>query len=262
MKGHRPRKRFGQHFLHDKRVVSRIISAFAPQADDIVVEIGPGPGVLTRELAGKVARLEAVEIDRDLAAALESEFIDNDTVRIRQDDALTFDFCTLAEKEQPLRIIGNLPYNISTPLIFHLFSQVRCMHDMLFMLQKEVVDRMCATPGNKIYGRLSVMTQWQCEIERLFTVPAGAFTPPPKVESAIVRLRPYTQNPLPLNDPNRFAQLVQAAFSQRRKTLRNSLMEFLTADQMQSLEIDPVRRPETLTVQEFVALSNLDIAQT
>lgn len=257
MKGHHPRKRFGQHFLHDKAVVSRIISAFAPQADEIVVEIGPGPGVLTRELAGRVAKLVAVEIDRDLATALESEFADNDTVRIRQEDALTFDYCALVEKEQPLRVIGNLPYNISTPLIFHLFSQSRCLRDMLFMLQKEVVDRMCAVPGNKIYGRLSVMAQWQCEVERLFTVPAGAFSPPPKVESAIVRLRPYAQNPLPLNDANRFAQLVQAAFSQRRKTLRNSLMEFLTADQIQALDIDPTRRPETLSVAEFVALANM-----
>ncbi len=259
MKNHHPRKRFGQHFLHDKAVVSRIINAFAPQANDIVVEIGPGPGVLTRELAGRVARLEAVEIDRDLAATLESEFAGNNTVRINQADALTFDFCALTEKEQPLRIIGNLPYNISTPLIFHLFGQSHCVRNMLFMLQKEVVDRMCAVPGNKIYGRLSVMTQWQCEVERLFTVPAGAFTPPPKVESAIVRLRPYAQNPLPLKDVTRFARLVQAAFSQRRKTLRNSLMEFLTANQMQELDIDPVRRPETLSVAEFVTLSNAEI---
>ncbi len=257
MTGHRPRKRFGQHFLHDRRVVARIIDVFAPGMDELVVEIGPGPGVLTRELAGKVARLNAVEIDRDLAAALKTEFAENDRVIINEADALKFDYCALTSKDQPLRIIGNLPYNISTPLIFHLFTQAHCVQDMLFMLQKEVVDRICASPGNKTYGRLSVMAQWQCEVERLFTVSAGAFTPPPKVESAIVRLRPYRQNPYPLKDSERFAQLVQAAFAQRRKTLRNSLKEFLTPDQMQEVQIDPVRRPETLSVAEFVTLANV-----
>lgn len=257
MTGHRPRKRFGQHFLHDRRVVARIIDVFAPGMDELVVEIGPGPGVLTRELAGKVARLNAVEIDRDLAAALKTEFAENDRVIINEADALKFDYCALTSKDQPLRIIGNLPYNISTPLIFHLFTQAHCVQDMLFMLQKEVVDRICASPGNKTYGRLSVMAQWQCEVERLFTVSAGAFTPPPKVESAIVRLRPYRLKPYPLKDSERFAQLVQAAFAQRRKTLRNSLKEFLTPDQMQEVQIDPVRRPETLSVAEFVTLANV-----
>jgi 16S rRNA (adenine1518-N6/adenine1519-N6)-dimethyltransferase len=257
MTAHRPRKRFGQHFLHDRGVVARIVDAFAPQIDDFIVEIGPGPGVLTRELAGKVATLNAVEIDRDLAAALKTEFAEDRRVTISEADALKFDYCALTSKDRPLRIIGNLPYNISTPLIFHLFTQIHCVRDMLFMLQKEVVDRICAKPGNKTYGRLSVMAQWQCEVERLFTVSAGAFTPPPKVESAIVRLRPYRQNPYPLKDATRFAQLVQAAFAQRRKTLRNSLREFLTPDQMQDVQIDSARRPETLSVAEFVALSTM-----
>ncbi|MFV1997789.1 MAG: 16S rRNA (adenine(1518)-N(6)/adenine(1519)-N(6))-dimethyltransferase RsmA [Acidiferrobacterales bacterium] len=256
MTGHRPRKRFGQHFLHDRGVVAHIVDVFAPGDDEVVVEIGPGPGVLTRELAGKVASLTAIEIDRDLTAALKSEFSENDRVIINEADALTVDYCALASADQPLRIIGNLPYNISTPLIFHLFTHTHCIQDMLFMLQKEVVDRICAKPGNKIYGRLSVMTQWQCEVERLFTVSSGAFTPPPKVESAIVRLRPYRQKLYTLKDSERFAQLVQAAFTQRRKTLRNSLREFLTADQMQAVQIDPARRPETLSVEEFVTLGN------
>jgi len=257
MTGHRPRKRFGQHFLHDRNIVARIIDAFAPRMEEFVVEIGPGPGVLTRELANKVASLTAIEIDRDLAAALKSEFTENDRVKVSEADALTFDYCALTSKDQPLRIIGNLPYNISTPLIFHLFAQAHCVQDMLFMLQKEVVDRICARPGNKTYGRLSVMAQWQCQVERLFTVSAGAFTPPPKVESAIVRLRPYRQKLYSPKDSKRLAQLVQAAFTQRRKTLRNSLKEFLTADQMQAAQIDPARRPETLSVEEFVALSNI-----
>lgn len=256
MTAHRPRKRFGQNFLHDRGVVARIINAFAPQIDELVVEIGPGPGVLTRELASKVASLNAVEIDRDLAAALKTEFAESDRVTIYEADALEFDFCALAPKDQPLRIIGNLPYNISTPLIFHLFTHAHCVRDMLFMLQKEVVDRICAGPGNKTYGRLSVMAQSQCKVERLFTVSAGAFTPPPKVESAIVRLRPYQENPYPLKDAERFAKLVQAAFAQRRKTLRNSLKGFLTPDKMQEVQIDPMRRPETLSVAEFVTLAN------
>ena len=256
---HRPRKRFGQHFLHDAGVVSRIIGAFAPEASDCIVEIGPGPGVLTRKLAGKVKKLDAVEIDRDLAAMLQVEFAEANTVEIHEADALKFDYCELATKDQSLRIIGNLPYNISTPLIFHLFDQAHCLRDMLFMLQKEVVDRICAKPGNKDYGRLSVMAQWHCEVERLFTVPSGAFTPPPKVESAMVRLNPYQKKPHPLKNYNRFALLVQAAFSQRRKTLRNSIKEFITAEQMQEVSVDPIRRAETLSVAEFVALSNTGV---
>lgn len=253
---HRHRKRFGQHFLHDARVVSRIISAFAPQADESIVEIGPGAGVLTHHLAEKSARLITIEIDRDLAAKLRADFAENENVEIHEADALKFDYCALAPKSSTLRIIGNLPYNISTPLIFHLFDQAHCIQDMLFMLQKEVVDRICASPGNKDYGRLSVMAQWHCDVERLFTVSAGAFTPPPKVESAIVRLTPFKQKPHPLNNYERFAQLVRAAFSQRRKTLRNSIKEFSSAADFEKVGVDPIRRAETLSVAEFVALAN------
>ena len=251
----RPKKRFGQHFLHDRVVVSRIISSFRPQATDHVAEIGPGPGVLTRELAPRVERLDAVEIDRDLAAALSTEFADQASVTIHEVDALSFDFCSLADPDETLRLIGNLPYNISTPLLFHLFTQRHCIRDMLFMLQKEVVDRLCAVPGTKDYGRLSVMAQWQCQIERCFNVGPGAFTPPPRVDSAVVRLIPR-ETPVAVNDADHFARVVKAAFGQRRKTLRNSLSEIMDADAIRAVGIDPVRRPETLSVEEFASLAN------
>lgn len=251
----RPKKRFGQHFLHDRAVVGRIINAFRPQPTDRAVEIGPGPGVLTRELAPRVKRLDAVEIDRDLAAALVNEFAAQSSVTIHEVDALEFDFCSLAEAGKKLRLIGNLPYNISTPLLFHLFSQRQCIADMLFMLQKEVVDRLCAVPGNKDYGRLSVMSQWYCQIERCFNVGPGAFTPPPKVDSAVVRLTPL-ESPIAVDDADHFALVVKAAFAQRRKTLRNSLREIMDAEVIRAVGVDPVRRPETLTVAEFAALAN------
>ncbi|MCG6975343.1 MAG: 16S rRNA (adenine(1518)-N(6)/adenine(1519)-N(6))-dimethyltransferase RsmA [Acidiferrobacterales bacterium] len=255
MSAPRPKKRFGQHFLHDRAVVARIVSAFRPQSTDHVAEIGPGPGVLTRELAHRVGRFDAVEIDRDLAAALTTEFAAQSSVTIHEVDALAFDFCSLTEADETLRLIGNLPYNISTPLLFHLFAQHRCIHDMLFMLQKEVVDRLCAVPGNKDYGRLSVMAQWQCRIERCFNVGPGAFTPPPKVDSAVVRLVPIDK-PISVTDTDHFAHVVKAAFAQRRKTLRNSLREIMDADAIRAAGVDPVRRPETLTVAEFAALAN------
>ena len=251
----RPKKRFGQHFLHDRTVVSRIINAFRPQPSDHAVEIGPGPGVLTRELAPRVQRLDAVEIDRDLAAALTNEFTAQPSVTIHEVDALEFDFCSLAETGGKLRLIGNLPYNISTPLLFHLFDQRQCIGDMLFMFQKEVVDRLGAVPGNKDYGRLSVMAQWHCQVERCFNVGPGAFTPPPKVDSAVVRLTPL-ESPIVVDDAEHFALVVKSAFAQRRKTLRNSLREIIDAEAIRAVGIDPIRRPETLTVAEFAALAN------
>jgi 16S rRNA (adenine1518-N6/adenine1519-N6)-dimethyltransferase len=250
------KKRFGQHFLHDRGIVMRIVDAFAPQCIDTVVEIGPGPGVLTRELAGRVAELHAVEIDSDLVLPLAQEFAAAPTVTIHEADALTFDYCALDRAGHKLRLIGNLPYNISTPLLFHLFGQSQCISDMLFMLQKEVVDRLCAVPGSKDYGRLSVMAQWQCRIERQLNVSPGAFRPPPKVESSVVRLAPYEKPPVTVADPDRFALLVKTAFAQRRKTLRNSLKEMVDSDTMIRLGIDPTRRPETLSVAEFASLAN------
>jgi len=290
MRQHLPRKRFGQHFLRDPGVVERIVAAFAPQPADHVVEIGPGEGALTRVLVGRVARLDLVELDRDLAAQLSRTYADTPGIAVHQADALKFDFRALAPhrdvpvsrddcmdaggratpgavaetgvRERPhpgerLRLIGNLPYNISTPLLFHALDQVECVRDMLFMLQKEVVDRLSAAPGGRDYGRLSVMVQWRCRVEKLFTVPPGAFHPPPKVDSAMARLTPHVTPPVDVRDPEAFAHVVQAAFGQRRKTLRNSLKGVVSAEAMRALGIDPVRRAETLSLQEFAALANL-----
>ena len=257
MSTHAPRKRFGQHFLHDRGYIARIISGFNPRAGEHIVEIGPGLGVLTRELLQRVGTLHAVELDRDLVPHLQQEFATLGTLDIHSADALKFDFCRLVEGDARLRVIGNLPYNISTPLLFHLLDQARCIQDMLFMLQKEVVDRMCAPPGGRDYGRLSVMLQWRCQVEKLFDVPPGAFTPPPKVDSSVVWVRPHTTPPVTVHDPAHFSAVVAGAFSQRRKTLRNTLKGLVSADQMESIGIDPVRRAETLSLEEFAALANL-----
>ena len=252
---HHPKKRFGQHFLHDRHVISQIVAAFSPKPDDQVVEIGPGTGVLTRALLEKLGHLYAVELDRDLAARLNTEFA-LERFTLHSADALKFDFCRIAPSDRKLRLIGNLPYNISTPLLFHLLDQSGCIQDMLFMLQKEVVDRMCAAPGSKDYGRLSVMIQYRCAVEKLFDVAPGAFTPPPKVDSSVARLVPHATPPVAVNDPEKFARLVQAAFTSRRKVLRNTLKNWLRAEEMQALGIDPTRRAETLSLAEFAALSN------
>jgi len=254
MSSHRPRKRFGQHFLHERGVLQRIVAAFNPKPTDHVVEIGPGEGVLTHELVGKVARLDVVELDRDLITRLRESL--PETVTIHSADALKFDFCSLTLPDNKLRIIGNLPYNISTPLLFHLLDQAHCIEDMLFMLQKEVVDRMMAAPGGKDYGRLSVMLQWGAKVEKLFNVAPGAFRPPPKVDSSVVRLTPYEKPLVEVRDPQRFAQIVKAAFSQRRKVLRNTLKGLVAPETMERLGVDPGRRAETLSLMEFAALAN------
>jgi 16S rRNA (adenine1518-N6/adenine1519-N6)-dimethyltransferase len=255
MNHHRPRKRFGQHFLHDRNIIDRIIAALAPESGDHVVEIGPGTGALTRELLAHLARLDAVELDRDLLARLRAEF-PRDRLALHDADALKFDFCALTSGGGRLRLIGNLPYNISTPLLFHLLDQAGCIKDMLFMLQKEVVERLRAAPGGKDYGRLSVMIQYRCAVEKLFDVAPGAFTPPPRVDSAVVRLVPHAVPPVAVDDPARLAFLVRAAFASRRKTLRNNLRGLLSAETMLVLGIDPGRRAETLSLAEFALLSN------
>ena len=251
-----PRKRFGQHFLHDRNVVARIIRAFAPAPDDVAVEIGPGRGALTRELVTRCRALHAIELDRDLAQALAQEFAQETRLRVHSADALTFDFQEIRPVGGKLRLIGNLPYNISTPLLFHVLDQVDAIHDMLFMLQKEVVDRLRARPGGKDYGRLSVMIQWRCRVEKMFDVAPGAFSPPPKVESSVVRLTPHAVEPVRVRDPRSFARVVQAAFAQRRKTLRNSLAAVLPREEIEQLGIDPGRRAETLTLDEFARLGD------
>ena len=266
-----PKKRFGQHFLHDRGVVQRILDVFDPQPGETLVEIGPGPGALTRPLLERHSPLHVVELDRDLAARLRTDsdrwlparstspipgLVPPDQLVVHEADALRFDFCALAPIGGKLRVIGNLPYNISTPLLFHLLDQSACIQDMLFMLQKEVVDRMAAAPGGKDYGRLSVMIQWRLRVEKLFDVRPGAFTPPPKVDSSVVRLVPHATPLIQVRDADVFAHLVRAAFAQRRKTLRNNLKGLMTGDRLAALGIDPQRRAETLTLAEFAALAN------
>lgn len=251
VQGHQARKRFGQNFLSDNHYIQRIVESVAAQADDRLVEIGPGLGAITEHLVDKVAELHVVELDRDLIPRLEQKFAGLDNFTIHHSDALKFDFGKLAGNEQ-IRVVGNLPYNISTPLIFHLLNQRQSIKDMYFMLQKEVVERICAQPGTSAYGRLSVMTQYYCQADMLFLVPPGAFQPPPKVESAIVRLQPYKTLPNPVRDEKLLNQIVTAAFGQRRKTLRNSLKNFIDEAGLEQLGIKPTERAEQLSLAQFV----------
>ncbi len=251
---HRARKRFGQNFLHDPGIIQRIIDAINPRPEDALVEIGPGLGALTEHLLRAAGKLQAVELDRDLIPHLERELAPLGELSIHNADALKFDFATLYQGEK-LRLVGNLPYHISTPLIFHLLENAALIRDMHFMLQQEVVDRMAAPPGGGDYGRLSIMVQYHCRVDKLFSVPPGAFNPPPKVYSAIVRLLPYEAPPVDVGDEARFAELVARAFTQRRKTLRNNLKGLLDAEAIEACGIDPGRRPETLSLEEYAALS-------
>ena len=258
MDGHRARKRFGQNFLHDSQVIRRIVNAIHPRPGDRLVEIGPGKGALTRPLLEAAGRIDVVELDRDLPPLLQSYCQGAGELVIHNDDALKFDFATLIDQgdAHKLRVIGNLPYNISTPLIFHLLDYAEAIQDMHFMLQKEVVERLTAQPGGKDYGRLSIMVQYHCHAEYLFTVRPGSFTPVPKVDSAIVRLTPHPQAPVTVDNVQDFDKLVRASFAMRRKTLRNNLKHMLDAATIESLGIDPARRAETLTLGELASLAN------
>lgn len=253
---HKARKRFGQNFLHDPQVIQRIVNCIRPREGQSMVEIGPGEGALTGELLPILGQLDVVELDRDLIPILESRFSKLGELRIHQADALKFDFCQLSPGPAQLRVVGNLPYNISTPLLFHLLEMSHCIQDMHFMLQKEVVQRITAQPGTGQYGRLSVMMQYHCKTEMLFTVGPGAFRPAPKVDSAIVQLTPYRQPPVEV-DPHTLAQLVTRAFGQRRKTLRNNLKSLLDAHAIEAQGIDPNVRPERLSLEEFARLAQL-----
>lgn len=254
---HRARKRFGQNFLNDAGIIDRIVRSIAPQADDNLVEIGPGQGALTKPLIDACPQLQVVEIDQDLVPILLAQFANVRDFKIHRVDALKFDFGTLAtEKNKPLRIVGNLPYNISTPLIFHLLSFQQQVHDMHFMLQKEVVQRLAASSGDRHYGRLGIMAQYYCEVEHLFGVPPECFSPRPQVDSAIVRLTPHVQLPWVADDIAHFSKLVNSAFQQRRKTLRNTLKHYVNKEQMDTLPIDVSLRPENLAVSDYVELSN------
>ncbi|WP_415905165.1 16S rRNA (adenine(1518)-N(6)/adenine(1519)-N(6))-dimethyltransferase RsmA [Neptuniibacter sp. QD48_55] len=254
---HKARKRFGQNFLHDHGVIRRIIRSIAPHESDQLVEIGPGLGALTEELLSEAGELDAIELDRDLPPILRTKFFNyGDKFRIHEADAMKFDFSQLQKGEKRLRIVGNLPYNISTQLIFHLLSHAEQVEDMHFMLQKEVVDRMAAGPGENNYGRLGIMAQYYCKVESLFVVPPGAFNPAPKVDSAIIRLTPYRELPHVAKDVSQFETVVRTAFNMRRKTLRNNLKPLLSADALEDIGIDPGLRPEKLPISDFVRISN------
>jgi 16S rRNA (adenine1518-N6/adenine1519-N6)-dimethyltransferase len=249
---HVPRKRFGQHFLVDRHYIDRILRALDPRPGDNLVEIGPGRGALTRPLLERVDRLTVIEIDRDLAARLGAEF-PADRLSLRLADALDFDFGSLGRH---LRIVGNLPYYISTPLLFHLARYDADIRDVTVTLQREVVDRMVAPPATPEYGRLSVTLQARFRVERLFNVPPGAFRPSPKVESAVARLTPLREARPALSDEDLFARIVAASFGQRRKTLRNALRTLASEAQLERAGIDPGARGETLSVADFVRLAN------
>ena len=249
---HVPRKRFGQHFLTDQTVIADIVAAIRPQAGDAMVEIGPGLGALTTPLAAALRHLHVIEIDRDIVARLRQAY-PPERVSVHAGDVLEFDFSVLPRE---LRVVGNLPYNISTPLLFHLARYAERICDMHFMLQKEVVERMVASPGGRDYGRLSVMLQYRFDMELLLQVAPGAFSPPPQVDSAVVRLRPRPQAQLGAADEAGLAQVVRRAFAQRRKTLRNSLAGLLEAGDFAALGIAPGLRAENLAVAHFVAISN------
>lgn len=249
------RKRFGQHFLHDPGTIRRIVEAIDPQPGQCMAEIGPGPGAITRALLERLGRLHAVELDRDLIPELKAHCAGLGDLIVHNEDALRFDFARLAAPGHKLRIAGNLPYNISTPLIFHLLGSAKIIEDMHFLLQKEVVGRLTAAPGGGDYGRLTVMAQYHCRSERLFIVKSGAFSPPPKVDSAFVRLIPHDRPPVEVRDPRRLVQVVALAFSQRRKTARNALKGLLSDESIAAAGVDPGLRPENLSLSDFAALT-------
>ena len=251
---HRPRKRFGQNFLHDQGVIERILGYVNPLPSQKLVEIGPGQGALTRGLLQRAGRIDAVELDRDLLEPLQRSCGRYGELRLHNADALAFDFRQLAEDGAKLRLVGNLPYNISTPLLFHLVDQADVISDMHFMLQKEVVDRMAAGPGTKTYGRLSVMLQVSCDVKPLFNIGPESFDPPPKVDSSVVRLAPLPEPRLRRDLIPAFGQFVTQAFSQRRKTLRNNLKGLADTDTIIAAGIDPGCRTETLAIDDLIGL--------
>jgi len=245
------KKSLGQHFLHDQYIIQKIIKAIMPQPIDHIIEIGPGAGVLTTKLLSTNS-LDVIEVDQEIIPILEKNCDYAPNLHIHTQDVLKVDF---TQFQAPMRIVGNLPYNISTPLLFHLIKNIGLTKDWHFMLQKEVADRIVATPGSKTYGRLSVMLQYYCETKILFQIGSGAFSPPPKVDSAFVRFLPRKYHIVTL-DENKLSEIVRQAFSQRRKTITNSLKHYFTTKQLTTLGIDPKSRPEQLSVDKFVLLSN------
>lgn len=254
--GHHARKRFGQNFLNDPFIIDGIVSAINPQPNENLVEIGPGLGALTEPVAREVDHFTVVELDRDLAERLRNHPFLSKKLTIHEGDAMKFDFASLARDGQPLRIFGNLPYNVSTPLMFHLFTFTNKVKDMHFMLQKEVVNRLAAGPNSKAYGRLTVMAQYYCKVIPVLEVPPESFTPAPKVDSAVVRLIPHDTLPFVANDIKWLERVCRDGFNQRRKTVRNCYKSLIDAEQLASLGINPTARPESLTVEQFVILAN------
>lgn len=251
---HVHKKRFGQHFLHDSNILARIVQAIAPRPGERMVEIGPGEGALTLPLLRALGHLTVIELDRDLIPRLRAAAEGIGEIDIVNADVLGVDLAALARGE-PLRVVGNLPYNISSPILFHCIDHIDAIRDMHFMLQKEVVERMAAAPGSKVYGRLSVMLQLACRVEPLIEVPPGAFRPPPKVDSAVVRLVPRAESERPSVDAQAIARVVRAAFGQRRKTLANALRDVVSTAQIAAAGIDPRVRAEQLAPAAFVALA-------
>ena len=252
----RAKKHLGQNFLHERGVIAKIVQAVDPKPGDRLVEIGPGQGALTFPLLRRHGELTAIEFDRDLLQPLAAAAQAHGALTLLNANVLDVDFTALADGGQ-LRLVGNLPYNLSSPILFHALDHAGAIVDMHFMLQKEVVDRMASGPGSKVYGRLSVMLQAYCTVTPLFTVPPGAFRPAPKVDSAVVRLRPRPASDIGIDDPSRFAHVVRAAFGQRRKTLRNALSTVCTPAMIEAAGLDPGARAEQVAVADFVRLSNL-----
>ncbi|KAF1713447.1 16S rRNA (adenine(1518)-N(6)/adenine(1519)-N(6))-dimethyltransferase [Pseudoxanthomonas sangjuensis] len=251
------KKQLGQHFLHERGFIEKIVLAVNPQPGDRLVEIGPGQGAITFPLLDRHGELTVIEFDRDLIFPLTEAARAHGTLEVIHRDVLEVDFTRLASDGRKLRLVGNLPYNLSSPILFHALEHAAAIVDMHFMLQKEVVDRMAAEPGSKVYGRLSVMLQAHCRVVPLLTVPPGAFRPPPKVDSAVVRLLPKPASEIGVRDPKRFEEVVRAAFGQRRKTLRNALSGTCTAEQIEAAGLRPDARAEQIEVEGFVKLANL-----
>ena len=260
--GHTARKRFGQNFLHDTHVIQNIVAAICPQKDQFLLEIGPGLGALTEPVAEQIDRLTVLELDRDLAERLRHHPFLHQKLNVIETDAMQFDFAQLyaseklAEEQQRIRVFGNLPYNISTPLMFHLFKFCDIIQDMHFMLQKEVVKRLCAAPNSKAYGRLTIMTQYFCQVMPVLEVPPSAFKPAPKVDSAVVRLIPHQQLPHAVKDLYWLNRVTAQAFNQRRKTLRNALSTLISPENLTALLIDLNARAENLSIADYARLAN------
>ena len=254
---HKARKRFGQNFLHDVYVIHQIVMAVAPHSTEHLVEIGPGQGAITEPLLASNCLLDVIELDRDLVSQLNKIFGKNPHFHLHSADALTFDYTSLIANNNKIRIVGNLPYNISTPLIFHLLNHAQYIQDMHFMLQKEIVNRLQAQPGSKRYGRLSIMVQLHCKVEALFDVDPESFDPKPKVMSSIVRLTPHHTQQFHIDNIPFFEKLVTTAFSQRRKTIRNSLKTLCSDTQLELAGISPTLRAENIQISNYVKLSNL-----